>query len=125
MDIEFIVQDTFALIRPQWRLATNFEEAYKVFQLAVAQDQKASGADKVVEQYDGAASEDESSEDEIDNADDLAGGDAEVDDDLSSMDEDGEVCLQLLIWGAYLLIHTNHFYPCGLGGGRPTGFRRP
>ncbi|ERT02632.1 hypothetical protein HMPREF1624_00933 [Sporothrix schenckii ATCC 58251] len=90
MDIEFIVQDIFALLRPQWRLATNFDDAVKVFQLAVAQDQKATGADKVVEQYDGAASDDESSEDEIDNADDLAVGDAEVDDDLSSVDEEGE-----------------------------------
>ncbi|CAK7198699.1 mRNA decay protein [Sporothrix eucalyptigena] len=90
MDIEFIVQDTFALIRPHWRLATNLEEAYKVFQQAMAQDQKATGADKVQEQYDGAASEDEYSEDEIDNADDLAVGDAEVDDDLSSIEDEGE-----------------------------------
>ncbi|CAK7232468.1 mRNA decay protein [Sporothrix curviconia] len=90
MDIEFIVQDTFALIRPQWRLATNLDEAAKVFQQAMAQDQKATGADKVQEQDDGAASDDESSEDEIDNADDMAVGDAEMDEDLSSIDEEVE-----------------------------------
>ncbi|CAK7208461.1 mRNA decay protein [Sporothrix bragantina] len=90
MDVEFIVQDTFALIRPQWRLATSLDEATKVFQQAMAQDQKATGADKVQEQDDGAASDDESSEDEIDNADDMAVGDAEIDEDLSSIDEEGE-----------------------------------
>ncbi|KAI1000846.1 Regulator of nonsense transcripts 2 [Podosphaera aphanis] len=49
MDIEFIVQDVFALTRPQWKLASNFEEASKVFHLAVVQDQKTSGVEKVVE----------------------------------------------------------------------------
>lgn len=97
MDIEFIVQDTFALVRPQWKLATNLEEAVKAFQTAMAQDQKATGADKMAEQFEDAPSEDESSEDEIDNADDLAvgdvEGDGEGDDDSSVVDEDvGEVC---------------------------------
>lgn len=124
MDIEFIVQDTFALLRPQWRLATNFDEAFKVFQLAMAQDQKATGADKVVEQYDAAASDDESSEDEIDNADDLAVGDAEVDDDLSSIDEEGEVCLFYFIssrvrTGIAFVFHVLTFFlSLHLGRGR-------
>ncbi|KAF6841933.1 MIF4G domain-containing protein [Colletotrichum plurivorum] len=62
MDIEFIVQDTFALTRPQWKLASNLEEASKAFQLAIAQDQKVSGADKAVEADDasiGSSSDDE------------------------------------------------------------------
>ncbi|PMD50285.1 MIF4G domain-containing protein [Hyaloscypha bicolor E] len=49
MDIEFIVQDVFALTRPQWKLASNLEEASRAFQLAMAQDQKTSGIDKVAE----------------------------------------------------------------------------
>lgn len=49
MDIEFIVQDTFALTRPQWKLASNLEEASRAFQLAVAQDHKSSGLNKAVE----------------------------------------------------------------------------
>ncbi|EPE02340.1 nonsense-mediated mrna decay factor [Ophiostoma piceae UAMH 11346] len=107
MDIEFIVQDTFALIRPQWKLATDLEEAAKVFQVAVVKDLEdkaaASGAGKGAsavsaageaegEQHDGPASDDESSDDEIGHGDDLAGGDVEVniiDDELLS-DEDGD-----------------------------------
>ncbi|KAH8774878.1 armadillo-type protein [Hyaloscypha finlandica] len=49
MDIEFIVQDVFALTRPQWKLASNLEEASRAFQLAMAQDQKTSGVDKAAE----------------------------------------------------------------------------
>lgn len=91
MDIEFIVQDIFALLRPHWKLATSLDEAAKVFHQAMAQDQKATGADKVQDQDNGAASDDSSSEDEMDNADDEANGDAEIDEDLSSIDEEGEV----------------------------------
>lgn len=49
MDIEFLVQDLFALTRPQWKIASNLEEACKAFQLAMAQDQKSSGIDKAIE----------------------------------------------------------------------------
>jgi regulator of nonsense transcripts 2 len=49
MDIEFIVQDVFALTRPQWKLASNIEEAGKAFQLAMAQDQKTTGIEKTAE----------------------------------------------------------------------------
>ncbi|RKF81397.1 Regulator of nonsense transcripts 2 [Golovinomyces cichoracearum] len=49
MDIEFLIQDIFALTRPQWKIATNLEEATKAFQLAMAQDQKLSGIEKAVE----------------------------------------------------------------------------
>jgi regulator of nonsense transcripts 2 len=83
MDIEFIVQDIFALTRPQWKLATNLEEASKVFQLAVAQDQKTSGADKLADMDD--ASSGGSSDDE--NADELG---VEPDDDEESASDDGE-----------------------------------
>lgn len=62
MDIEFIIQDTFSLTRPQWKLAANLEEATKAFQLAIAQDKKTAGVDKIVEGDDassGASSDDE------------------------------------------------------------------
>jgi regulator of nonsense transcripts 2 len=49
MDIEFIVQDIFSLTRPQWRLASNLDEARRSFQLAVAADQKNSGLNKPTE----------------------------------------------------------------------------
>lgn len=49
MDIEFIVQDIFALTRPQWKLASNLDEAGRAFQLAMAQDQKTSGLDRPTE----------------------------------------------------------------------------
>jgi regulator of nonsense transcripts 2 len=52
MDIEFIVQDVFALTRPQWKLASNLEEASRAFQLAMAQDQKTAGIDRAVEPED-------------------------------------------------------------------------
>ena len=84
MDIEFIVQDIFALTRPQWKLATNLEEASKAFQLAIAQDQKSSGADKAGDMDDGTSGD--SSDDE--NADELAL--VEPDDDEESGSDDAE-----------------------------------
>jgi regulator of nonsense transcripts 2 len=79
MDIEFIVQDVFALTRPQWKLASNLEEASRAFQLAIAQNSKTSGLDKVVEPED--PESDGASEDENDN---------EVDANLPDGDEDSE-----------------------------------
>jgi len=49
MDIEFTIQDIYALTRPQWKLASNFEEASKAFSLAIVQNQKSSGLDKAGE----------------------------------------------------------------------------
>jgi hypothetical protein len=90
MDIEFIVQDTFALTRPQWKLASNFEEASKAFQLAVAQDQKSAGVDKTAEVDDasvGSSSDDENGDPDL----------PEVDDETGSEEEDIEVCSDGLI----------------------------
>ncbi|OBT66230.1 hypothetical protein VE03_04367 [Pseudogymnoascus sp. 23342-1-I1] len=81
MDIEFIVQDTFSLTRPQWKLASNIEEASRAFQLAVAQDQKTSGVEKAVEVE----------EPEIDDSsDDDAGLPAGDGDESSSEDDEAE-----------------------------------
>ncbi|KAL2754571.1 hypothetical protein ACRALDRAFT_2060376 [Sodiomyces alcalophilus JCM 7366] len=85
MDIEFIVQDTFSLTRPQWKLATNLEEAAKTFQLAIAQDQKLSGADKAAAEAAEAAEADDgssaSSDDDEDGDPDLPEGEGDGDDD--------------------------------------------
>lgn len=78
MDIEFIVQDTYSLVRPQWKLATNLEEASKAFQLAIMQDQKNAGLDKTIEPDD--AESDTSSDDD--------GG--EGDENLVLPEDDGE-----------------------------------
>ena len=49
MDIEFLVQDTFALTRPQWRLVANFDEAGQAFAEAVTQNYKIGEPEKLVE----------------------------------------------------------------------------
>jgi regulator of nonsense transcripts 2 len=89
MDIEFIVQDVFALTRPQWKLASNIEEAGRAFQLAVAQDQKTSGLDKVAEPAD-ADSDGPSDVDMDDGEAEGETGIAEAEEDSES-DEDAEV----------------------------------
>ncbi|OOQ83843.1 putative nonsense-mediated mRNA decay factor (Upf2) [Penicillium brasilianum] len=38
MDIDFLVQDTYSSLRPQWKLATDPEEATRIFSEAVAQN---------------------------------------------------------------------------------------
>ena len=77
MDIEFIIQDVFALTRPQWKLASNFEEASRAFQLAVAQDQKTSGISKPADPAD--IDSDGSSDDGMDDVEAEAEADAEAD----------------------------------------------
>jgi regulator of nonsense transcripts 2 len=87
MDIEFIVQDVFSLTRPQWKLASNYEEASRAFQLAVAQDQKTSGADKLTEPID---VDSESSDDGMDEAEADAEAEAEAEADAGLAGVDGE-----------------------------------
>lgn len=48
MDIDFIIQDTFALVRPQWKLATTFEEAGHAFADLTKQSYKDRDAGKSV-----------------------------------------------------------------------------
>jgi regulator of nonsense transcripts 2 len=81
MDIEFIVQDVFALTRPQWKLASNLEEASRSFQLAMAQDQKTAGLDKTAEPDD--ADSDGSSDDGL--------GDDAAEAGLADADAEGEI----------------------------------
>ncbi len=102
MDIEFIVQDTFSLTRPQWKLATNLEEASKALQLAITRDQKNAGLDKSTEQDD--ASSDSSSDDEgVEGDGDMVLPEAEGDEeDMDSEDDDAEVSLYVSACSALL-----------------------
>jgi len=85
MDIEFIVQDVFALTRPQWKLASNLEEASRAFQLAMQQDQKTAGLDKVVEPEE--PDSDGSSDDGIGEGE-AESGTAEVDEGSAESDDE-------------------------------------
>jgi regulator of nonsense transcripts 2 len=63
MDIDFIVQDTYALTRPQWKLAANLTEAGSAFADACKQNYKTQESEKVVEPEE---AEDDASSDEQD-----------------------------------------------------------
>lgn len=92
MDIEFIVQDVFALTRPQWKLASNLEEASRAFQLAMAQDQKTAGIDRAADPED--IDSDGLSEDGIGMGDaeaDVGAGEAEAEEDSDSGEETADV----------------------------------
>ena len=67
MDIDFIIQDTYALTRPQWKLAKDFEEAGRAFAESVTQNYKTSEAEKITESE--ALEDDTSSEDDADDDD--------------------------------------------------------
>ncbi|OJJ47026.1 hypothetical protein ASPZODRAFT_131950 [Penicilliopsis zonata CBS 506.65] len=46
MDVDFLVQDTYSATRPQWKLATDLQEASRVFSEAVAQNYKLQDSEK-------------------------------------------------------------------------------
>ncbi|TRX97803.1 hypothetical protein FHL15_001558 [Xylaria flabelliformis] len=75
----------------QWKLATNLEEAAKAFQLAIAQDQKSSGIDKVVDP-DEMSIRSSSDDDGIDGDGELGDPEAESDreSEFGGDDEDGD-----------------------------------
>lgn len=80
MDIEFVLQDTYALTRPQWKIASDLPEAAQLFGEAVAQNYKVQEADKTPDPDDDAessSSDDGLEEDAI----------PEVDEDHSSSEE--------------------------------------
>ena len=91
MDVDFIVQDTFALVRPQWKLSTNLDEAGRSFADAVAQNYRPQDSGKAVEPDESV--EDTSSEDAAEE-DDLRVPEADVEGQQSSSEEiEEEVCL--------------------------------
>lgn len=84
MEIDFLVQDTYSLVRPQWKLVTDLQEAAKLFGDAVAANYKQQSSEKV--------------SDAPDEVEDSASDDGEVDDDAAvendlgnSSSEEGEV----------------------------------
>ncbi|KAL9058037.1 MAG: hypothetical protein Q9206_002101 [Seirophora lacunosa] len=82
MDIDFMVQDSFALTRPQWKLITDFEEAGRLFADLVKQNYKAQGPGKTQEA--------EPAEEEAPSSDEGDGEDVpvpEMDDGQESSDE--------------------------------------
>ncbi|KAF2837357.1 ARM repeat-containing protein [Patellaria atrata CBS 101060] len=72
MDIEFIVQDAFALIRPQWKIVDTLEEAGTVFAEVVKQNYQSSATEK---------------SNEIDERDEEVGSGEEDDDDDVKVDD--------------------------------------
>lgn len=87
MDIEFITQDTYALIRPMWKLITNFEEAGRAFADLVAEHFKGQESEKHFEVEtleDDVSSEDDGDDDELPIP--------EMDDHSSSDEAEIEVC---------------------------------
>ncbi|KAI4716813.1 ARM repeat-containing protein [Aureobasidium sp. EXF-10727] len=91
MDIEFVVQDMFALLRPQWKVATTFEEAQQVFSEAVKHNYQATGANK--QQEEEGDGEDRREIDDVNNDDDNDDNNDDNDDnddDKSSGDEAAE-----------------------------------
>ncbi|GKZ77085.1 hypothetical protein AnigIFM56816_009194 [Aspergillus niger] len=49
MDVDFLVQDTFSMTRPQWKLAADLAEATQIFSEAVAQNFKTQDAERPAE----------------------------------------------------------------------------
>ncbi|KAK5257933.1 mRNA decay protein [Exophiala xenobiotica] len=82
MEIDFLVQDTFSLVRPNWKLVTDLGEAAKIFGEAVSANYKQSASEKAAEQAE--ELEDTGSDDDA-----LGDGDGELEVPQSS-DEEGE-----------------------------------
>ncbi|KAL3469959.1 armadillo-type protein [Aspergillus californicus] len=82
MDIDFLVQDTYSLTRPQWNLVTDLDEASHIFGEAVAQNFKPQDSEKPEpeEESESSASEDDLEEDGIPEAEEEqeSSDDAEV-----------------------------------------------
>ena len=51
MEIDFLVQDTFSLVRPQWKVATDLAEAAKLFQEAIEHNYKQQAVEKAADAY--------------------------------------------------------------------------
>lgn len=84
MEIDFLLQDTFTSVRPQWKLLMDIDEAAKAFSEAVTAKYQQSAADRIAEEPDDGDST--ASEDGRDEELDAA----EVDKHNSSGEEDEE-----------------------------------
>lgn len=90
MEIDFLVQDTFALTRPQWQLAQTLEEAGSAFADAVAQNYKSDEAERVVEADEAeefSSSGGDGDEIPVSNVEEAASSSEEIDTEVSSGDQ--------------------------------------
>jgi regulator of nonsense transcripts 2 len=90
MDIDFVVQDAYGAIRPQWKLATTLEEAGTKFAESCKDNYGTTSADKALEAQE--ADEAEGLDEEAN--DDINGRQSPNEDDASS-DDEAEVCCLL------------------------------
>lgn len=81
MDVDFVVQDTYSLTRPDWKFVGDLQEATKLFAEAVAENYKVQETDKAPEPEDDGES---SASDEGLEEDAIPDGD---EDDQSSSEE--------------------------------------
>lgn len=99
MEIDFLVQDTFSLVRPQWKVATDLAEAAKLFQEAIEHNYKQQAVEKAADAMDDgdeSVSDDEQGEEEMIAEDALAPssdeaelvGDDEIPEDQGAIDSD-------------------------------------
>jgi regulator of nonsense transcripts 2 len=89
MDIEFVVQDTYSLLRPQWKLITSdLTEAHKVFAEACKQNYRDVAAGKTQEPED--LEDDIDADDARPDGNDLADIDGDGAEDKSGEDDDAE-----------------------------------
>lgn len=79
MDIEFMVQDAYAMTRPQWKLATGLEEAGNTFAEAVKQNYQLQASERAADQEE---------QDEESGAEDGDEGDGGDDDELKGRQRD-------------------------------------
>lgn len=90
MDIDFLVQDTYALVRPQWKLVSDLSEAARLFSEAVAVNYKLSAQDKAAEAEEEA--EDSASDEAIDED-----GPHDIN-DAESSSEEADVSPNMVFW---------------------------
>lgn len=81
MDVDFLVNDTYSGIRPQWELATHLQEAAALFSEVVAQNYKLQDSEKQTEPEEEDAESSSSDEDLEEDAI------PDVEDDQESSDE--------------------------------------
>ena len=104
MDIDFVVHDTFGLLRPQWKVTTDLTEAGRLFAEAVSNNYKGEEVEKAAEQEE--AEDDTSSLDG--EGEDLPAAEAE---DGESSDEEAEgevVCSFSSRQSATLTLQAEH-----------------
>ncbi|QQK42986.1 Nonsense-mediated mRNA decay factor (Upf2), putative [Penicillium digitatum] len=104
MDVDFLVQDTYHFIRPQWKIATDGEEATRIFSEAVALNYNVQDSERPVEpdeeDADSSSSDEDLEEDAIPEIDEdqessdeaeASGPNLEANDDSNSESEDEQI----------------------------------